>query len=423
MRRTTIATGVATLLSFAGWCLASDQVPGAEQAAPVALRGGTVHTVSGATLDGATVLLRDGKIAAVGSEVEIPDGAQIVDVTGRHVYPGLIACGTRLGLVEIGAVRATRDGREVGELNPNVSALTSVNPDSELIPVTRANGIALAVTHPDGGLVSGSSALIRLDGWTNEDLAVEDPLGVHVRWPQMHVDGENADELRKARDASIRRIRDLFEDARVYDGDPVDLRLAALVPCLRGERPVFLHANEERQILAALDFAEELELRAVLVGGRDAPRVVERLRELSVPVVYGRIAQLPSRRDDDPDAVFAAPARLQAAGVRFAIAGFETSNARNLPYQAGLAAAHGLDPGEALRAITLYPAQILGVDDRYGSVEVGKSATLIVTDGDPLEVATQVERMWIDGRAVDLSSRHTQLYDKYTERLERHEGR
>lgn len=410
--------------------MASDQVPGPASDRPVVLTGGTIYPVAGEPIENGTLIFSDGKIVAMGTKIKMSEGAQVIDVTGKRIYPALIACGTQLGLVEIGAVRATRDQREVGDVNPNVRAEVSVNPDSEIIPVTRANGIGLAMSVPQGGLMSGSSALLRLDGWTWEELTFEAPTGVHVNWPGMRTEVPGDDDAtkkrRKSRDENLAKLRAMFEAARAYgarrDGEEVDLRCEALLPVVERKIPAFFHAGNERDIRAAIAFAAEMKIRAVIVGGREAPRVAKELKAADVAVIYGPVHALPGGRDADYDEVFAGPARLHEAGVKFAIAGFETSSCRNLPYHAATAAAYGLPPEEALRSITLSPAEILGVGDRVGSLVEGHQATLIVTDGDPLEITTNVERMWIDGRAVDLGSRHTQLYEKYRERIEREVG-
>ncbi|MCI0651912.1 MAG: amidohydrolase family protein [Planctomycetes bacterium] len=424
-RRLAVAAAAAAAALAAAY--GSDQRPAPPQAAPIVLRGGTVHPVA-AEARLASIGFERGVITAIAEEVPPPAGGEVIDVTGLHVYPALIALGTQLGLIEIDQARATRDQSEVGELNPNVRAEISVNPDSEHLPVARANGIALAQAQPTGGLISGTSALLRLDGWTYEDLVYEAPLGVHVWWPAMDFDVPGDDEAarkrREERDRKLRELTALFDDARAYQlarsaGAEIDLRCEALVPCVTREMPVFLHAAEELQIRAALDWLEANRMRGVLVGGQDAPRVIDRLVALDVPVIYGPVHALPARIDDAYDAPFTAPRLLHDAGVRFAIADFQTSNCRNLPYQAATAAAYGLPRDEALKAITLYPAQILGVAERVGSLARGKDATLIVTDGDPLEIRTQVKMMFIEGRRIDLTSRHTMLYEKYKERLRR----
>lgn len=433
---------IAAALAIAEVLPASDPIPGRSTARPVAIVGATIHPVDAPVIEGGTIVFERGRIVALGRDVAVPAGAERIDAAGKHVYPGLIAASTELGLIEIESVRATRDQTEVGEMNPNVRAEVSVNPDSEHIPVARANGIALAVTRPSGGRISGSSALIRLDGWTWEDLTIRAPLGIEVSWPYLAAGGRGrrgrgapgtAERAENEREVIVARIDETFAAAEAYararpqreaiagDGDAPDLRMEALRPAISGEIPVFLQAEDERQIRSAVEWAIGRKLKPIIVGGRDAPEVAEYLAERQVPVIYGPVHRLPARRDEDFAAPFSGPGRLHAAGVRFAIGAFDTSNVRNLPYQAACAAAHGLPKEEALRSITLSVAEILGVADRYGSLAAGKSATLIITDGDPLEIPTQVEAMWIDGARVDLSSRHTQLFEKYSERLKRRE--
>ena len=449
---------IAGLVLLAANLGASDPIPGAPQSAPVAIVGATVHPIDGAPIDGATIVFNEGIIVAIGRGVAVPSGAEMIDATGKHVYPGLIASATSLGLVEIGAVGVTDDQREMGDLNPNVRAAIAVNPDSEHIPVARANGIALAASRPGGGLISGHSVLLRLDGWSWEDLAVDDSLGIEIQWPslgggrrrymegedQHHIhDGAGNDEGPMAdeppdrtaernagRAKRVEQIKEIFEQARIYcknrsadsaikDGIAPDLRLEGLRPAIEGSCPVFLHAQGAREIRESVEWAIGAGLRPVIIGGRDAPRIASFLAERKVPVVYGPVHRVPSNRGDAYDEPFTGPARLAEAGVEFSIGSFDTSNMRNLPYHAATAAAFGLSPEKALESITIAPARIFGVADRYGSLVRGKSATMIITDGDPLEIMTNVEAMWIDGRRVDLTSRHTQLRDKYAEKIRR----
>jgi imidazolonepropionase-like amidohydrolase len=444
-------SGIATITSMA---LSSDPVPAPEQSGPIAIVGATIHPVDRAPIEDGTIIFDRGLITHVGFRVQLPAGCQVIDASGKHVYPGLIASATSMGLIEISSIQATIDRREAGNLNPNARAASSVNPDSEHIPVARANGIALAATRPSGGLISGQSALLRLDGWSWEDLAVTQNLGIEVQWPSMggrrrffenedaHAEGHDhegsptiepraednpRDTSRRAR---VDEIRELFEQAKIYcksrpagwkmsDGKAPDLRLEGLRSAVERTCPVFIHAEGAREIRAAVEWALGAELRPVIVGGRDAPQVASFLAERNVPVIYGPVHRLPAKRDSAYDEPFTAPAALARAGVEFCIGSFDTSNVRNLPYHAATAAAYGLGADKALEAITLAPARIFGVSDRYGSLTRGKSATMIITDGDPLEIPTHVEAMWIDGRSIDLTSRHTQLRDKYTEKIRR----
>jgi imidazolonepropionase-like amidohydrolase len=414
--------------------------PAKRPAGPVLLKGGDVYTVSGAMLPKTDLLLVDGKFAPVGATFKAPANTQVIDVTGKRIYPGLIAASTTLGLEEISSVRATVDTNEVGTINPNARAQVAFNPDSEMIPVARANGVLTVHTNPAAssdqgqprGLLAGISALMRLDGWTWDDMTVRGSVGLHVYWPAMHArrGPPPAPGARDPLKESLTSLRQAFASARAYQrakegaaGKPgeTDLRWEAMIPALKGEQPVFVHAADVKQISAALDWAREENLKMILVGAADAWRVADRIKAADVPVILDGTHNLPLRRDDGYDDIYANAGKLHAAGVRFCIAssGDTTggaTNARNLPYEAAMAAAFGLPPDEALKAITLYPAQILGVGAELGSVETGKRATLIVTNGDPLEIPTQVEMAFIDGARIELRSRHTELYDKYRQR-------
>jgi imidazolonepropionase-like amidohydrolase len=404
---------------------ASDEIPGAPQDHPIALIGGTVHTISGETIAGGTVLFDKGRITAVGLQVELPEGTEPVDVRGKHVYPGLFDAYTNLGLVEVNSIRATRDESETGNLNPNVRAEVAVNPDSELIPVARSNGVLLALTAPTGGILSGQSAVLQLDGWTWEDMTVRSGAGMHIRWPLMSpvsdwwIEKSAKDQIQE-RDKQLEILEEIFKQARLSMQDPQeepgDLRLEAMIPVLQGRQPIIVAANSLSQIQAAVAFAARQKVRLVIFGGYDAPACSALLKQHDVPVIVGSVYRLPRRRGDDYDAAFTLPARLHQAGIPFCIASngrFGASNIRNLPYHAATAVAFGLPADEAIKAITLSPARILGVEDRVGSIAAGRDATLIVTSGDPLETTTHVERAFVQGRQVDLSNKQTRLWQKY----------
>lgn len=400
------------------------EIPGAPQTQPIALIGGKVFVGDGRVYEQATVLFADGKIVAVGPELEVPEDALRIDCAGKHVYPSLIDSHCAIGLVEISAVRSTRDLQETGPFNPNVQAAVAFNPDSESIPVTRANGVLLAHVVPRGSLLTGQSSLMMLDGWNANDMTVMSPVGVHVTWPRIS-DAPDDD----AENSDIARLRELLEDARAYGQarrsvaeTPANIRLDALGDLLSRKVPLFAHAEEAAQIQSAVAFAQQEKLRLVIVGGYDAAYCAALLKEHDVPVVVSATQRLPLRRHDPYDATFTLPASLRDAGVEFCIAGAGQSdgtNVRNLPYHAGLAAAHGLTPSEALSAITLNAAKILGAAKRVGSLEAGKDATLFVADGDILEIPTDVEMAWVQGRPVDLNNRHKRLWQKFKTRLER----
>jgi imidazolonepropionase-like amidohydrolase len=362
-----------------------------------------------------------------------PRGARVIDLEGRQVYPGFVAANTVLGLAEIGSVRSTVDEVEVGMINPNVRAEVAVNADSELFPVTRANGVLYAHTAPQVGqmgVIAGRSALLRLDGWTWEDMTVHAPAAMAVYWPLSlfpdYLPKAMRDQAMAAGKDKILALEAALQDARRYGeqraaGEGVrDLRWEAMQPVLSGELPVFVFADTVSQIQAAVEFAARHKLRMILVGGVEAWRMADTLAAHKVPVILAGTHNLPVRRSDSFDAIFSQAAKLHAAGVEFAIASqgdnFSSANERNLPYQAASAVAYGLPRDEALRAISLYPARLLGVADRIGSLTVGKEASFFIADGDPLEITTRIERAFILGREIDLSSRHTRLYDKYRQK-------
>lgn len=431
--------GVAFVFALVPAARAAVPVPGAAQARPVAIIGAALHPVSGPAIAAGTIVFAAGKIVALGSAgtVPVPAEAERIDGAGLRVYPGLIDPYTALGLTEISSVRGTIDSREVGRINPGGRVELAYHPESELLPVTRSNGVLIAGVAPDGGgILPGQAAAMQLDGWTWEEATLRPAIGMVVNWPGMLLvrgEGAASDERQKeTRETALRALRQAFADARAYrDGKraapggrrspsfATDVRWEAMVPVLERRVPLFVQADEILQIEAAVAFARAENVRLVLVGGYDAPEAAALLARHDVPVIVSAIHRLPRRRGDPYDAPYTVPARLAAAGVRFAIANGGTWNERNLPYAAATAAAYGLPADQALRAITLDAARILGVEDRVGSLEVGKDATLIVTTGDPLEQPSRVVRAWIGGRAVDLNDRQKTLHEKYREKYRR----
>jgi imidazolonepropionase-like amidohydrolase len=433
----TLALVLATALLTGFSVLKASEIPSKPQDHPIALVGGTVHTVSGAVIENGTVVFDKGKLTGIGTNVDLPQNAEKIDVHGKHVYPGLVDARSVVGLMEIDAARATRDIAESGSINPNMRTEVAVNPESEIIPVTRANGITTAVTMPDGGAISGTAAAIQLEGWTWEEMTLKAPLGLVVNWPSMTInhawwETRSEDDQKKARDKSLDEIRNAFRDARSYvqakrsetqqhiPFHKTDMRWEAMAPVLDRSIPVLMNAEELQQIEAAIAWAGQEGVKLVLVGGYDSWRVANLLKEKDIPVIINPIHRTPWRRWEAYDEPFTLPKKLLDAGVRFCIAGEAgASNERNVPYHAATAASYGLPKDEALKAITLYPAQILGIADRVGSLDVGKDATLIVTDGDPLEIMTHVEMEFIGGKNVSLTTKHTRLYDKYKEKYRR----
>ena len=400
----------------------------APQKKPIAIVNAEIHPVSGPVIARGTIVFENGRITAIGKDAAVPEGAATIDAGGRRVYPGFIAPYTRLGLAEVGAVRATRDTNEVGDIKPEVRAAVAVNPDSTVIPVARSNGVLIFATWPRGGLLPGRASVMRADGWTWEDMAILPAAGVVVTWPgqvpRRRWRGSEAPQPDGRAEKAVRRIREVFGRARAYHRArkanpqlPRDIRWEAMGPALRGERPVFLLANRADQIADAVHFAARHRLKAVVVGGRDAALCADLLKKHDVGVIFTGLHRYPRRGDADYDEAYRTPSLLQAAGLRWCLAsGERLGNERNLPYSAARAAAYGLSREHALRSITLNAARVLGIDRDYGSLEKGKTATLFLCDGDPLEVTTRIHGAFIDGRRIDISNKQTKLATKYREK-------
>jgi len=399
----------------------SAQIPAPRQGGPVALTGGTVVTVSGDNIYGGTVVFEEGIITAIGTDADIPDGAEIMDVTGKYVYPAMIHARSSLGLSEIGRVTETVDLSEHGTINPNVRAQVAYHAESEHIPLARTHGIAVAVATPTGGVISGLSAAMLTDGWNWEEMTFHAPVAMVINWPNMY----NV----RARDNAMKEVSEAFLSARRYmkakeaeggAGIPhhrTDVRWEAMIPVLRGEVPVHVNADELRQIQAAINWAVKEDVRMVLVGGRDAGYLLPQLKERNIPVIVTNVIGAPSRQWEEYDRSYKLPSMLYEAGIEYCIAGdFAAAHVARLPQHSASAVAFGLPMEEALRSLTLYPARILGLDDRMGSVEVGKEASLIIADGNLLELSTTVEQVFIQGRRIHMYDKHRRLYERYQER-------
>ena len=413
----------------------------AAQPAPLAIRGARVVTVSGPVIEKGTVLVEHGRIAAVGADadVSVPAGATVVDGTGKTLYPGLVDALTTVGLAEVQAVQATVDTTEVGDMNPQAHAWIALHPDSELIPVARANGVTTVVSAPAGGLVSGQSALVRLAGTTPAAMVLKAPVALHVVYPsgrppadvsrlfeepELKTLAERVKEQEKNQKKALDRLASLLAEAKAHSAAEKDasrsapetsLVLDALAPFARGEAPVVIRADQEKEIRASVRFAADNGLKLVIAGGLEAWRCIDALKEKDVPVLL-KVERLPERESDPYDAPYANAAALKRAGVRFAIVSDDSENVRNLPYEAAMAAAYGLGEVEALRAITLSPAEILGAADAVGSIAPGREANLVLATGDILDTRTEVTHVFIQGVAQPLETRHTRLYDRYKER-------
>ena len=404
-----------------------------------AIRNARIVTVTGPVIENGTVVIANGKITAVGANASVPSGAKVIDAKGLSVYPGMIDADTEIGLTEIGSVAGSVDTSEIGDNNANIHVDVAIHPDSSHIAVTRVNGITTVLTAPRGGLIAGQSAILNLDGWTPREMVLKSPVAMHINWPAAGVGrgfgGEfggqqrSATELRREQEKQIESLKRILRDAAAYGDakdarakDPslpkrdVDLKLEALIPVVRGQMPVVINVNLERDIKGAIAFVGEMKLKAIISGGVEAYKVADQLKAKNIPVIVGPVLRVPVKEDDPYDAPFANAGLLSKAGVKIAFQTNDSAYSRNLPYHAGMAAAFGLPKEEALKAVTIYPAEIYGIAGQVGSIEQGKIANLIVTDGDPLEIRTQIKHVFINGRDIPLTSRHTELYEKYKAR-------
>ena len=426
------------------------------------IRDADVYPVTGPVMHGVSVLVQDGKIADIGAKLTPPKGIRIVEAKGLRVYPGMIDSATELGLQEIESVRETEDTGEIGQFMPQLRALAAVNPASEHFPVVRVNGITSVMTFPSSGsagaggggggrfgggerqFISGQAALIHTDGWTWDDMAIKPYAALHLIFPSMPRAGRGgvsgnpetapaavaggaaggAAQAKQTYQTQIDSINQFFDDARVYQkakaanlpGFRTDLKFEAMIPVLEGKVPVAITASRASAIHDAVQFAGKQNVKIVILEPHDLKQAAAELKEKNIPVILGRVLALPENEDDAYDSAHTLAAEAYKAGVKFALGTFGNEFVRNLPYEAAAAVAFGLPYDEALKAITINPAQIWGVADQVGSVEKGKWADLIVTNGDPLEVQTQISHLYMKGKEVELNNRQIELYHKYSNR-------
>lgn len=391
------------------------------------IHGGTVVVGNGQRIPGANVLVRDGRIAGVGPSVSAPAGSTMIDASGQFVYAGMIDSYTPIGLNEIGRVNTMNMRSELGEYNPHLRAIVAINTGSEMFGVTRSNGVTSAITAPDGGVISGQAALINMDGWTWEDMSVKSNAGYVVNYPSVPGRGGFGgnpgarERLEERAREQVEELKGELEKARAYhlarEGglEDVDLVYESMRPLMRGEVPAIINADSQEEIEGALALADEFGLRIVIHGGREAWKVRDQLADADVPVVLSSLMAIPE--DGLPyDAVYAQPGILVDAGVKIAFSTGTSANARHVPFHAALATAYGLNAEDAWRALTLWPAEIWGVDDIIGTVEAGKMANLFVADGDPLDIRTNLTAIFIKGRHVPMDDRATRLYEKHNAR-------
>jgi imidazolonepropionase-like amidohydrolase len=411
--------------------------------ASYAIKGGKVFTLAGPAIENGTVLIRDGKIAAVGAGIAIPADAQVIDASGLEVYPGMFDPVTQIGLNEVSAVSATLDVSELGDYNPELVAATAVNPASAHIPITRANGITEVIAAPgttgfdlqSGGLIAGQASAFNLAGWTMDEMQINRSVAMVINWPSIQtrtfdfatfsIKEKPYADVKKEYDKSVNALGDWMDRARHYaqakeKGSPAlyerDLKLEALVPVVQGKLPVLVVADEARDIRNAVDFCTKQNLRMILGSGAEAWKVKELLKEKKIPVVLAPTNRLPEQEDTPYDKPYTEPSELFAAGIPIAFSSFGTSFSRRLPQYAGTAVAYGLPHGEALKAVMLNAAQIFGLADQLGTLEPGKIANVIVTNGDPLELQTQVRYLFIKGQPTSTDNKNRELYEQYRKR-------
>jgi imidazolonepropionase-like amidohydrolase len=394
-----------------------------------ALTNASIETVTKGVIQNGTVVISNGLITAVGANVQVPAGAEVIDCKGQWIFPGMIDGGTSLGLVEVASDPRTSDFSDVGDVVPQMKALSAVNPNSALIPVTRVDGVTTVVTMPSGGLFPGTAALINLHGYTPDQMYA----GVETLVLEFPATGRRGgfdrrtdEDIKKANDKAVARLNEVWDKAvQFYKLDSASKskglsyypEMEAILPVIKGERALMIEVNKDKDIQAALKWVKDRKVKKVILSGvGEGWRVADEIAKANIPVITGPVLALPSRDYDRYDKAYANAGLMKKAGVKVAIRTRDSENVRRLPYNAGFAAAYGMGREEALRAITIVPAEILGVADKFGSIEVGKVANIVVTDGDILETKTNIKHVFIAGWQIPLVSRHTQLYDEFLKR-------
>lgn len=403
----------------------------------IALRGATIHTVTQGVIQNGTIIFEAGKIIAVGANIPIPAGTKTVDVTGKHIYPGLIDAYSTVGISEIGAVDMSNDVNEVGDFNPNVHTDVAVNAESRHIGTSRSQGVLTTITTPGGGLISGMSSAMALEGWTWEEMRLESATALNVNWPNPAQGrggrggggggggGGPAGGNRPTYEQRVQELKNYFAEARAYRdavaaGEQVrtDARYMAMIPALDRKIPVVVSANSASQINDAITWAKQENLRLIIRGGDDAIHVAARLRTENIPVILTSTMDAPNRAHEGYDAAYSRAAQLHKAGVKFAISGGAGSlYTDRLPYEAGVAVAFGLPEDEAIKAVTINAAEFMGLADRLGSLEPGKQATFLITTGTPIDTKSDILQAYIQGRELDMNDIQKHFFEKYMEKV------
>lgn len=417
-----ICACIATIKVFAQETIS----PAAAQKETIALTNATIHVGNGQVINNGTVVFNNGKITEVGTTASV-SGARVIDCKGKHIYPGLILSSSQLGLIEINNIRATIDATEIGEMNPSIRSLVAYNTDSKVINTLRTNGILLANIVPSGGIISGSSSVVQLDAWNWEDAAYKTDGGIHFHMPSLlnrgrrrffNAQASNADPVKEGL-SRIEEVKTFFREAKAYLAQPkhenTNLKFEAVKGLFDKKQKLFIHCNIVKEMLLAVDFAKEFGFDVVLVGAVDSWQIADILKKNNIAVILNQLHDLPAMIDDDIDQPFKTPAMLQKAGVLFCINDDDgNSRYRNLAFNAGTASAYGLRKEEALSAITLNAATILGIADKTGSIETGKDANIVVSEGDILDMRTNIiDHAFIQGRQIVLNNKQMQLAEKY----------
>ncbi|GAB3020298.1 amidohydrolase family protein [Cyclobacterium sediminis] len=389
------------------------------------LTNATIYTVTNGVLEDHDLLIENGLIKAIGRDLP-EQNYTIIDCTGKFIYPGFIDGGTSLGIVEINSLRETQDYMELGKVTPQMQALTAVNPNGVAIPVTRVSGVTTVLTQPRGGYFPGTAALINLNGYTPEQM-YGGFKGVNMNFPSAarsgSYDNRSLSDLDKAAKESLEEIDALWEKAATYlsikkKGGELEYypEMEQLSKVLAKELPLLIEVNAAQDILSSLAWAKEKQITPILTGVAEGWKVADKIAAAGIPVITGPVLALPTRNSDNYDAPYNNPALLQKAGVKVALRTMDAENVRNLPFHAGFAAAYGMGSEEALKAITINPAEMFGLSEQMGSLEEGKNATLFIADGDPFEPKTQIQQVFIKGYRIPMTNRHIRLYQEFLNR-------
>ena len=421
-----LALVLALICYFNHYVYSQRIAPAPAQSAPLVITGGTIHLGNGQVIENGAVAFDNGKITYVGAAANAPAaGATIIDAKSKHVYPGLIAANTYLGLSEIEAVRATNDYNEVGDYNPGTRSLTAYNTDSKVIPTLRSNGILLAQVAPQGGIISGTSSIMQLDGWNWEDAAYLADDGVHLNWPSFFrfkfEDLTASVTVNEDYEKQVQQIRSYFQQAQQYNLQAThaerNINFEALKGTFTKSNTIFIHTNYVREIMNAVQFAKDFGIRMVLVGGRDAYQCTALLKESDIPVILGEVHSLPAGDDEKIDLPYRTATMLQQAGILYSLSISGFWQVRNLPFMAGTTVAYGVSKEDALKSITSNTAKILGIDGRTGTLETGKDANIIISTGDLLDMkSSNIERAFIQGRDINLEDAQKQLNETYKQK-------